>query len=164
MPTPPEDIVTISAADFIARLSEASENHPELADQLAENIEWAKKYDPFTPVILRHDHERGMVVPSVDLSGMAMKSNPGSATEFIPLTPDDETQAAVAHLNTLAQIVNDYELDSGSLIRQLDKELKTENEAVVRRRLDALGLGESARVLKKYRAAITSSTQAVDTD
>ena len=47
MPTPPEDIVTISAADFIARLSQASENHPELADQLAENIEWAKKYDPF---------------------------------------------------------------------------------------------------------------------
>mgnify|MGYP001618197941 FL=1 len=93
-----------------------------------------------------------------------MKSNPGSATEFIPLTPDGETQAAVPHLNTLAQIVSDYELDSGSLIRQLDKELKTENEAVVRRRLDALGLGESARVLKNHRAAKTLFTQAVDTD
>jgi hypothetical protein len=163
MPTP-EDIVTISVADFIARLSEARENHPELADQLAENIEWAMKYDPFTPVILRHDHERGMVIPSVDLSGMAIKSNPGSATEFIPLTPDEETQAAVAHLNTLAQIVNDYELDSGSLIRQLDKELATEDEMTVRSRLDALGLGESARVIKKFRAAITLFNQAIDPD
>lgn len=135
-----------------------------MADQLAENIKWARKYDPFTPVILRHDHTRGMIVPSVDLSGMAMKSTPGSATEFIPLTPDEETQATVAHLNTLAQIVSDYELNSGSLIKQLDKELKTENEAVVRSRLDALGLGESARALKNHRAAKTLFNQVIDPD
>ena len=93
-----------------------------------------------------------------------MKSNPGSATEFIPLTPDEETQATVVHLNTLAQIVSDYELDSGSLIRQLDKELATEDEMTVRNRLDTLGLGESARVLKKFRAAKTLFNQAIDPD
>lgn len=153
MPTP-EDIVTISAADFIARLSDARENHPELADLLNGNIEWAKKYDPFTPVFLRHDHERGMVIPSVDLSGMAMKSNSGSATEFIPLTPDEETQATVTHLNTLAQIVHDYELDHAPLIRYISEELKSKDEATIRKELDEAGIGSTAKTLRLARETV----------
>lgn len=62
-----ECLKTVSCGEFIRAMETMLSNHPESAETWRKQIDWAKKYDPFTPICLWKDPAGGETFPKVEL-------------------------------------------------------------------------------------------------